>query len=167
MKFLLSSSSDKYTDTHYVQFYGLDYSEREFEPGTTKKWLYDHGLELVSISEAITTGGAITFGSDYVNLNRTNSNANLSIATDNTIDLTAYSMLFTIADTTKSSSIERIGVAASRTTGVSSMTTSKLVTMTGSDVKDGVDISAVDESQYIIVLADNVGAFNLKEIWVE
>lgn len=150
-----------------LQFYGVDYSEKEFEAGITKKWLYDHGLELESISEAVTTGGTITFGSNYVNLDRTNGSANLSIATDNTIDLTAYSMLFTIADTTKSSSIERIGVAASRTTGISSMTTSKLVTMVGSNVKDGVDISAVDESQYVIVLANNIGAFNLKEIWVD
>jgi hypothetical protein len=29
-----------------LQFYGLDYSEKEFEEGTTKKWLYDHGVEL-------------------------------------------------------------------------------------------------------------------------
>lgn len=164
---LYGASKNSRFELFPLQFYGVDYSEKEFEAGTTKKWLYDHGLELELISEAVTTGGAITFGSDYVNLDRTNGNANLSIATDNTIDLTAYSMLFTIADTIKNSSIERIGVAASRTTGVSAMTTSKLVTMTGSDVKDGVDISAVDESQYVIVLANNVGAFNLKEIWVE
>lgn len=37
-----------------VKFYGLDYSEREFEAGTTKKWLYDHGVEL----EELTYGGS-------------------------------------------------------------------------------------------------------------
>ncbi len=27
-----------------LQFYGLDYSEKEFEPNTNRKWLYDHGV---------------------------------------------------------------------------------------------------------------------------
>lgn len=30
---------------YHFQFYGLDYTEKEFEEGTTKKWLYDHGVE--------------------------------------------------------------------------------------------------------------------------
>lgn len=38
-----------YTVVASLQFYGLDYSEKEFEEGTTKKWLYDHGLELEGI----------------------------------------------------------------------------------------------------------------------
>lgn len=40
-----------------LQFYGLDYSEKEFEVGTTKKWLYDHGVELVSIENHVGNTG--------------------------------------------------------------------------------------------------------------
>lgn len=32
-----------------LQFYGVDYSEREFEEGSTIKYLYDHGVELQNI----------------------------------------------------------------------------------------------------------------------
>jgi hypothetical protein len=39
-------SSTEKNSFYTIQFYGLDYSEKEFEEGTTKKWLYDHGVEL-------------------------------------------------------------------------------------------------------------------------
>lgn len=68
---------------HELQFYGLDYSEREFEPNTTKKWLYDHGVEL----ETLTTSGTVTKGSDYLTLSAANSEATASV------DLTDYSIL--------------------------------------------------------------------------
>lgn len=37
----------------YLNFYGLDYSEREFAEGSTMKYIYDHGIEF----EEITTYG--------------------------------------------------------------------------------------------------------------
>lgn len=37
-------------NVYTLQFYGLDYSEKEFETGTTKKWLYDHGVKLEEIT---------------------------------------------------------------------------------------------------------------------
>ena len=40
-----------------LQFFGKDYSEKEFEPGTNKKWLYDHGVEL----EIFTYDGSSTY----------------------------------------------------------------------------------------------------------
>lgn len=36
-----------------LQFYGPDYSEKEFETGTTKKWLYDHGVELETLEAKV------------------------------------------------------------------------------------------------------------------
>lgn len=36
---------------YIAQFYGKDYSEKEFEVGTTKKWLYDHGVELETVTQ--------------------------------------------------------------------------------------------------------------------
>ena len=33
-----------------AQLWGLDYSEKEFEAGSTKKWLYDHGVELETLT---------------------------------------------------------------------------------------------------------------------
>ena len=66
-----------------IQFYGVDYSEKEFEQGTTKKWLYDHGVEL----ETITISGTGTKQSDYIQLTAANAQATANI------DLTNYSLL--------------------------------------------------------------------------
>lgn len=41
-----------------IQFYGLDYSEKEFEAGTTKKWLYDHGVRLDTLNSQATNAYA-------------------------------------------------------------------------------------------------------------
>lgn len=41
-----------------LQFYGLDYSEKEFEAGTTKKWLYDHGVRLDTLTPQATNNYA-------------------------------------------------------------------------------------------------------------
>lgn len=158
--------ANSYAEPCIIQFYGVDYSEREFEPNSGKKWLYDHGLELEPISEAITTGGTITFGDDFVTIDRT-AQANLSIATDSAIDLANYNKLFAIVDTTKGSSIALIGCANTRDSNVSSMTGNKIVTSVGSYVKDCLDISAIDNEQYPIVNANNTGTFNLKELWFE
>lgn len=44
---------------YQMQFYGLDYTEREFEEGSTTKYLYDHGLELVEIGYYTQNNGII------------------------------------------------------------------------------------------------------------
>lgn len=148
-----------------IEFYGVDYSEKEFEAGSSKKWIYDHGVVLEPISAAITTGGTITFGDDYVSFNR-NAGANLSIATDSAIDFSSYNYLFTVIDTTGGSGHALIGYATSRTSSESSMTGKKTITAVGSDVKDGLDVSAVNTSEYPIVNATNTGTFNMKELWL-
>ena len=42
-----------------LQFYGLDYSEREFEEGSTMKYIYDHGVELEEVKTYTTNLGLI------------------------------------------------------------------------------------------------------------
>lgn len=160
-----SEASTVYCNLDCLQFYGVDYSEKEFEAGSTKKWIYDHGVMLEPISEALTAGGTITFNDDYVSFNRT-AGANLSIATDSAIDFTSYNYLFTVIDTTGGSGHALIGYATSRTSSESSMTGKKTITAVGSDVKDGLDVSAVNTSEYPIVNATNAGTFNLKELWL-
>ena len=53
-------------------FYGLDYSEREFEEGSTMKYLYDHGVEL----EEISLGSDATKQVDSILLSCTGDNNN-------------------------------------------------------------------------------------------
>ena len=72
-----------------LQFYGLDYSEREFETGATKKWMYDHGVELETLT-AKTIGSGIArkdMGCLHVEVpNSTNQQATFLA----TLDLTPY-----------------------------------------------------------------------------
>ena len=55
-----------------LQFYGLDYSEREFAEGSTMKYLYDHGVEL----EEISLGSDATKQVDSILLSCTGDNNN-------------------------------------------------------------------------------------------
>lgn len=148
------------------QIYGLDYSEKEFESGSTKKWIYDHGLELEPISEAILDGGTVTFGNDYIEVNRTNGSANCSAATDNQIDLTPYDLAFAIVEDVSGSFLYHICAMSSRTAGVSAATASVSESTAGPDVKGGLDISAVDQTQYIGIYAGNVTKYRIKEAWL-
>lgn len=49
MMFLDTTQNDSYCFLKELQLYGLDYSEREFEEGSTIKYIYDHGVELTEI----------------------------------------------------------------------------------------------------------------------
>lgn len=44
-----SSANNNYA-VDELQFYGMDYSEKEFATGSTRKTIYDHGVELVSMT---------------------------------------------------------------------------------------------------------------------
>ena len=80
-----------------IQFYGLDYSEKEFEEGSTKKWLYDHGLELETLeirTGSATTGGVVKQNNQIV---CTNSSANnytnfAVVLPTSAIDFTPYTV---------------------------------------------------------------------------
>ena len=80
-----------------LQFFGVDYSEREFATGSTMKYLYDHGLELETI---VKTKGSST--SSYATsedsqmyippLSGTNNSQTNFSAFGSTLDLTPYHM---------------------------------------------------------------------------
>ena len=80
-----------------IQFYGLDYSEKEFEEGTTKKWLYDHGVELVDFSFEGYSQVRNTFVtpikySDHIYSDIPGGSYVSNIAPDLAIDLTSFSL---------------------------------------------------------------------------
>lgn len=83
-----------------LQFYGFDCSEKEFEVGTTKKWLYDHGVELENITPLIgQNGGTISKGIQNeiristVNALGNQTNKTFAAVRFNGIDLTPYSLI--------------------------------------------------------------------------
>lgn len=75
-------------------FYGLDYSEREFEEGTNKKWLYDHGLEL----EPINVYPNAEKTTEYLAVANQNSSVNANYFEVSGINLANYSLVRAIAE---------------------------------------------------------------------
>lgn len=73
-----AGASSSTMDVKILQFYCLDYSEKEFEPNTNRKWLYDHGVEL---EELYTYGsnGSVTKESDQLKI-QTTANSSFVIA---------------------------------------------------------------------------------------
>lgn len=129
-----------------LQFYCEDYSEKEFEVGTTRKWLYDHGVEL----ETITISGTGTKGADAIQLTAANAQA---VAT---IDTTDYSLMR-----------GKVGSHASGTnqllcgSGVSNFTANNM------PYNNGFDVSSVNGSNSVGVKQTANGIFDATEIWLE
>ena len=81
-----------------LQFYGFDYSEKEFEEGATKKWLYDHGVELVdfeTMKGSSTTSANPTNDGSQINvpsLVGTNNNTNNFCGIGISVNLSDYAL---------------------------------------------------------------------------
>jgi hypothetical protein len=82
-----------------INYYGLDYSEKEFEEGTTKKWLYDHGVELenLRLNKGNEANNAIIKQNDQIilktNYTGVDGNTNVySVAGFENIDFTPYTL---------------------------------------------------------------------------
>lgn len=78
-----------------VNFYGLDYSEREFEPDGSVKFLYDHGVELEPIGLYIGTGCIAEKRSNSIILKNlaTNNTAYAYASDDYSLDTTDYNFI--------------------------------------------------------------------------
>ena len=162
-----------------LQFYGLDYSEKEFEVGTTKKWLYDHGVELETIAKNPTslyvgtvekldsviriTASASMPGTHYRNGIRTP-----------ILDLTPYSLLRTKiveSDYAKSSNNHIYLAVGDTGDGNYDAYTDVSASILPNNV--GVNISAINGNNYveadIVKFADDGVAYymDVAELWLE
>lgn len=163
----------------HLQFYGLDYSEKEFEVGTTKKWLYDHGLELVDFGSPIVTGSATAEkqAAQLYGKTVTGGQNSFAFAPTDAIDLTNYDLLMARAGdrfTVGNSAFTpfQIGVKATRTYSYSDGTmlgdSKKGLPLT--DLVLGLDISSINQSAYPMYADSTSGgerSGTIKEIWLE
>ena len=143
-----------------LQFYGFDYSEKEFEQGATKKWLYDHGVEV----ETIGTGGTVTVekrDSD-IKINDNTTSAYGIVSTPN-INLANYNVVrakFGNEMVVSSSSFIRVG----NTIASTAIQANQLPN------NNGLDISAVTDTDRAYIAPANTGGtgvLTLTEWWLE
>lgn len=170
------------------QIYGLDYSEKEFEEGSTKKWLYDHGVKLVDTYDGIgSTAGCSVEYRDYEIVTRDGSGNSaytqcaMVYFPQNGIDLSNYSfaksivgdMLVNTSGTGQYANMFcGVSVRSAKQSGTYSddnliSTSNGVLPIT--NLEFTLDISSVNQSAYI-----NVGSgywanqiVSYKEIWLE
>ena len=143
-----------------VQFYGLDYSEKEFEVGTTKKWLYDHGVELEPLGEGIISGtnSVATKENEQLYIYLSGTSKASAFMTTSPIDMTPYKLMMGVLGnkyyaSTGNNPSTAIGVKSTRTHTSSDNTLIASVNFvhgTNAELKKGVDLSSVTGQSYPI-----------------
>ena len=172
-----------YTPLLYLQFYGLDYSEREFEEGTTKKWLYDHGVELENLAETKTNTSCIVDKKPSSVAFEVPATAQTMAALYATLDLTPYNLFrgvvgeISYANTTTSgmdtgfaivcnaNSVVNLGSAVARSGVTQPMNGTPYTAMS-------LDVSSFNEEKSVgVCTANGTGTIarkiELKEFWLE
>ena len=158
-------------------FYGLDYSEKEFEAGTTKKWLYDHGLEL-EIMEPYTTGsGTVTKFADYIALKGTGTNYYAGVVTANKVNgdllrLKVGSSVYNSANTTRTALLI---ISDSKTYTYGSLTNyvaSVFCSSSDGPNNNSLDMSSISTDNYVLVQVSASSSstnwnLDVAELWLE
>ena len=130
-----------------IQFYGVDYSEREFAEGSTMKYLYDHGVEL----ETINTTGTVTKDDDHITLSAANAQAS------HTLDLTPYDLLR-----------GKVGDHMSGTTALIAGTTATAnMTAANAPNNESLNVSSVNASLATGAKMTAAGICDITELWLE
>lgn len=159
-----------------LQFYGVSYSEKEFEAETTKKWLYDHGVELQVFTGYTSSANATAEKqADNLYLAKTNANSTNASFTAEQNDFTDYDLAFVITGD--------ISFPQSLSSGSKSVliTTGELPTAAGTTLAavglfnklNYLDISSVDQTAYLRLLVSNGSSggtamgMDIEEVWVE
>jgi hypothetical protein len=155
---------------YHFQFYGLDYSEREFEEGTNKKWLYDHGLELetfTAISSAV--GVATKEPSDLYIAKTSTSNGQVGFYSPD-IDLTSYSLFRGIvANRLSNIGYPRLYIGNSGQTSLTGSEPAMLEIRSKS--YNAIDVSSFNSNYRVIfgihTNSTNIADANINELWLE
>lgn len=148
-----------------LQFYGEDYSEKEFEEGTTKKWLYDHGVELEEMQDYTVWSGAVYRHEDSsIYLEQTTASNGAFVGAN--LDLTSYNLARAkIGNIYYSPGTNAIRVINS----MSSATTIATKEIANADMPNNValNISSVNDTHPVGLLANYSSKATLTELWLE
>ena len=182
LKCLTGGSGNIFTlDT--LQFYGLDYSEKEFEEGATKKWLYDHGVELESMDltgyseyhAAVVDVDGIK-NSDNIELSIPAGDYKCLIGTQEKVDFTPYTYLmgkYRFKSIKGNAQLKVVGVKQDNNSASSTISFSELYA--SSNAQTAVDVSSINALDYPIFrtygYTPGVGNlaqdFEAYELWLE
>ena len=129
--------------THAVQFYGMDYSEKEFAQGSTRKTIYDHG---------VAPSGAITGGTKNPDC--------LTLSAVGTATVT-------VDKGTRTYMGGKAGLHASGTNRLKCGSGYSNFTASNMPDSNGFDISSISGSIAVGIEQTASGTFDVKELWLE
>lgn len=167
-----------YAGAGEIGFYGVDYTEREFEEGTNKKWLYDHGVELTTI-QAISSDTKKEPSQLYWKNTTTQADNTLDGFFLGSVDFTSYNLLrFKLGNYLGYGGYQSRGasVLIDSTNATSSVTILGSVGIyPGSTVMPndfGIVTSSINQSGYVCVGDANsctitTMGISVKELWLE
>ena len=173
---LKNSSNGKFnTGISTLQFYGLDYSEREFAEGSTMKYLYDHGVELEQINGFSTNSSSAfyTKESNQLYVNKTVNNSISLFNTSNGIDISPYKLLRGIAGDKFAYAGGNVDISIRPAHNDTSQTISQNnLSSNFNELPNNIflDVSSINSVAYPVMSTNDGGTVNsmsLKEWWLE
>lgn len=162
---------------HTFQIFGSDYSEKEFATGSMAKWIYDHGVELVSLDQAYqyysaNTGHACDMNSNEIYMLSTQNSSTEYVAgviTANAIDLTSYNNLFVKmfqCNPVRTDGVYPYVYVCTAKSSYNSHTAGQME-LSPTPNPQALDISSFSQSEYIAVDCNNGRRASITEIWLE
>lgn len=145
-----------------AKIFTLDYSEREFAEGSTMKYIYDHGVELESITEQAGGGTIEKRGSEIYMAGTSSSTIGCTVTSGN-IDFTDYKLAF--ARCGKEYIYNQYeGLVVSASYGSTAIAIQRPLVLPLSYL----DISAVNQTAIVYVGTSSPGGkYTLAEFWLE
>ena len=148
-----------------LQFYGSDYSEKEFAQGSTRKTIYDHGVELMAIGTSDTShkdAGALV-----VSCGASSTNNTYGLTYGDAVDMSGYNAINAVVGRKAASSAQYIQVQAQ--TGITSYNDGrKAYQAFGNGSKNlTLDITSVMESARPTLTTNLSSLCEIVEWWLE
>lgn len=155
-----------------VNFYGSDYSEREFGSGYTMKYIYDHGLELIGL-KGLTMSSSAYFlkESNQLYMYKAANGTQASFITTDAINLSSYNLERAVSgnkiNLTSSNATIATNSNNSNLAAYSSSTNIIASMLPGNIVNN---ISSINNNQYPVISTNGGGnavELSIEEWWLE
>lgn len=175
--------SSNYISIDRLQFYGLDYSEREFAEGSTMKYLYDHGVELVDFDFSYVSHGTAQNDGDKLKITcEAGYGYGAHCYTNEKINLTNYNSVWTRGNAYENCAVSNGSYSVIKITNTKQLATAGAGTesvVIGSQVREYpypytycFDASSINEECYIDVngvyyYSNIITKYETEEAWLE
>lgn len=176
---ITSGFSTQNTDGINIQFFGKDYSEREWDTTHPRRYLYDHGVEVETLTGYRENSGVATKHPSELEFGIGGQTYSIAEFYTGAIDFTDYSLFRAVAgDKITELLIQRIVTVTPYTANMFDGTQNSVATKTTSASDASLpynavlDIASVNGSYYAMVLVSVATGTNyrlgtIKELWLE